>query len=124
MKNTRSEKLGSKVLNRLTLGADFLEKNNQEVYFKKAQKIRRLISDYFNNILNSNDLLIFPSSPEIAPLFSDGKKNNFMSNILSAANLNGHPSISLKLSTHKNLPYGIELETKLYNDGKLLSYAL
>lgn len=125
--NSRSEGLGLMVQRRLALGSYYLEKENQENYFIRSQKIRRLIHDWFNQIYDQYDLLIFPSSPKIAPKVNEDQKTKdyqYMNFILTAANLVGSPSLSIKLGSHDELPFNVSLETKIYQDEKLLSYGL
>lgn len=125
--NTRSTGFGLMVKRRLALGSYFLEKQNQEEYFVRSQKIRRLIHDWFNKIYDQYDYLIFPSSPSIAPKISEKRnedKYKFMSYILTSSNLVGNPSISLKLGTFDNMPFNISIDSKIYNDKNLLSISL
>lgn len=75
MTNTRSKGFGRMVQRRFALGAFYLQRENQDIYFNKAKQVRRMIVDMFNEIYKENDLLIFPSA-SIAPLLSDGKEEN------------------------------------------------
>ncbi|MGL5592032.1 MAG: amidase family protein [Metamycoplasmataceae bacterium] len=123
---TRTKGFGFMVQRRLALGSFYLEKDNQEKLFLRAQKIRRLINDWFTNIHNESDILIYPSSPEIAPLLVDLGKTpqNFMNWILANSNLIGNPSISLKLGEYEKMPFNISIDSKIYNDEKLFSHSL
>ena len=121
--NTRTEGFGKMVQRRFTLGAFFLSAKNQEDIFIRAQKVRRLIKNAFNKIYNEHDLLIFPST-EIAPLAKEEKSRDWFASYLVVANLIGNPSISIPFSKIDKMPFGISLDTKLYSDKKLLSYAL
>lgn len=124
---TRSKNLGEMVKWRVILGSFYLEKENQEKYFVKAQKVRRLISDWFNEIYDKFDFLIFPSSSRTAPKIDNSNKTKdykYMEYILTSSNLVGNPSISLKLGEYENMPFNISLESKIYNDKNLLSFAL
>ena len=125
-KNTRSYGFGLMVQRRLALGSFYLEQQNQEEYFIRAQKVRRLISNWFNKIYDEFDILIYPSSPRIAPKKDDEKTNKygFMSYILTASNLVGNPSINMKLGEFNKMPFNISIDSKIYSDEKLLSYAL
>lgn len=124
---TRSENLGVMIQRRLILGSYYLEKENQEHFFIKAQKIRRLIYEWFNSIFEKYEFLIFPSSAHIA--FSKNEKINekkykYMSYILTAANLVGNPSISIKMGSYNEMPFNISIDSNIYNDKELLSVAL
>ncbi|MGL5733131.1 MAG: amidase family protein, partial [Metamycoplasmataceae bacterium] len=123
---TRSKGFGFMVQRRLALGSFYLEKDNQEKLFIRSQKIRRLINDWFTEIHDNSDILIYPSSPEIAPLLKDlGKKpQNFMHWILANSNLIGNPSISLKLGEYDKMPFNISIDSKIYSDEKLFSHSL
>jgi len=54
------------VKRRFVLGSYFLLPENQERYFKKAQKVRKALSNYFEEILKDS-ILVYPTAP-IAPL--------------------------------------------------------
>ena len=113
------------VQRRLALGSFFLQKENQEKFFLRAQKVRRLIYNWFNQIYDKYDFLIFPSSQSIAPLKeNDQSPKNFMNYILTSSNLVGNPSINLKLGEHQGLPFNISIDSKIYQDEKLFSCAL
>lgn len=124
--NTRSNGFGFMVQRRLALGSFYLEKENQEEIFLRAQKVRRLISNWFTNIHNKADIFIYPSSSSCAPLKNKEIEfvNKYMNYILTGSNLVGNPSISLKLGTYNNMPFNISIDTKIYDDKNLFSYSL
>ncbi len=124
MTKTRSEGFGSMVQRRFTLGSFYLDKNNQVEYFERAQKIRRLIVNMQKEWHKNNDFVIYPSTGEIANKFSEKRLGNFMNGILTSSNLSGFPSITLPWAKHEGMPYGIQMDKKLYDDELLLSYAL
>ncbi|MCP4336322.1 MAG: Asp-tRNA(Asn)/Glu-tRNA(Gln) amidotransferase subunit GatA [Mycoplasma sp.] len=124
MTNTRSAKFGPMVQRRFTLGSFFLESENQTEYFLRAQKVRRLIKEEYLKLQRSGELIIFPSTGEIANKIGEKRLDNLMSSILTTSNLVGNPSITLPWGKEKNMPFGIQLETELYKDKELLSYAL
>lgn len=123
MHNTRSEKLGEMVQRRFTLGAFFLQRENQEKIFIKAKKVRRLIVDEFNKIKKQVDVLAFPATT-IAPKINDGKIENWTSSYLINSNLSGCPSISMPFSKHEGMPFNLSIDGLIYEDEKLLSHAL
>lgn len=126
-KNTRSEGFGFMVQRRLALGSYFLEKQNQEEIFVRAQKVRRLISNWFNDIHDNSDIFIYPSSSSSAPLKNNKVEfvNKYMNFILTSSNLVGNPSISIKLGNDKNhMPFNLTIDSKIYNDKNLLAYSL
>ena len=123
MSNTRTAGFGKMVQRRLTLGAYFLAIENQKDIYERALKVRRLIVEAFNRIYDSFDALIYPST-RIAPLISEGKKDDWFDNLLTHSNLEGSPSITIPFGTDQSMPYGLTLDSKIYDDKKLLSYAL
>ena len=124
MTNTRSKGFGYMVQKRLTLGSYFLHSNNQKDMFVKAQKVRRVIKNYFDKLHKRADLVIFPCSSGIAPLFNEKINNGYMDYILTGANLTGNPSLSLPWINYNNLFVNLSLDAAIYKDENLLSYAL
>ncbi|WP_025755110.1 amidase family protein [Mycoplasmopsis cricetuli] len=124
MTNTRSAKFGQMVSERLSLGSYFLYQENQEEIFLKALKARRVIKDYLSDLHNQCDVLIYPSFGSIAPKINEIKSHDVVDYILTGANLVGNPSISIPLGKKNNLPFNLEIDAKLYDDNKLLNYAL
>ncbi|MGZ9800532.1 amidase family protein [Mycoplasma sp. AC1221] len=123
IRSTRSKHFGKMVQERLSLGSYFLYAENVEEMLFKAQKARRVIVEYWKSLQDQGDLVIFPAFAAVAPTFDAPKDYDVMSYILTTANLAGNPSITLPLAKHHNLPFSIALETKIYDDKKLLAYA-
>ncbi|WP_416754745.1 amidase family protein [Mycoplasma sp. 654] len=124
MLNTRSQKFGKMVQERLALGSYFLYTENQEEIFIKAQKARRLIKNYYTELHSTYDCVLFPAYSGIAPKFNeDTSANGVMNFILTGANLTGNPSITIPLGVHQNMPYSFAIESAIYSDEKLLGYA-
>ena len=123
MTNTRSKLLGKMVKKRMTLGAFYLQENNQEEIFLKAQKVRRVIVNKFNDIYKECDILIYPTA-KIAPLIKDGKEDEAYTGIILHSNFAGSPSISIPFGVEEKLPFGISINKEIYKDKDLLSYSL
>lgn len=123
LKTTRSTKFGHMVQERLSLGSYFLYKENQQEIFIKAQKARRLITNYYNELFAEGDVLIYPATSGIAPKFNHKSTNKVIDYILTGSNLAGNPSITIPLGKKDNLGYNIALDCKLYQDQKLLGIA-
>lgn len=90
----------------------------------RAQKVRRLVSEYMAGVLAGCDLLINPAQVGVAPKLGSEGPRNFVDNILTVSNLYGSPSIVLRLGEEDELPFSVALEVPIYQDGRLLSYAL
>ncbi|XP_023226604.1 uncharacterized protein LOC111627265 [Centruroides sculpturatus] len=74
MLKTRSQHLGKMVQRRFTLGAYYLLRENQAEIFLRAQKVRRLIHNRYNQIFDQYDVLVFPTTT-VAPTWKQGKPN-------------------------------------------------
>ncbi|MBZ4204199.1 amidase family protein [Mycoplasma tauri] len=126
MTNSRSEGFGKMVQIRLALGSFFLHSENQEEMFLKAQKVRRLIKNYYDDLHRKYDIIIYPASSDVAPFIDDtkNKDHGYMEYILTGANLVGNPSLSLPWIKKDNLFVNLSIDSLIYTDKKLLSYAL
>lgn len=123
MTNTRSKNFGFMVQRRFSLGAYFLASENQKEMFLRAQKVRRLIVNAFNEALSKVDVLAFPTV-DIAPKSEVGKESSWFTDYLIAFNFGGQPTISIPFGQRDNMPFGLHLASKLYEDKSLLSYSL
>ncbi|MDZ7293166.1 amidase family protein [Mycoplasmopsis pulmonis] len=120
----RSTFFGDMVQRRLLLGSIFLDENNIDQTFFKAKRLRYSIYKYLSKIFEENEVLIYPAYKDIAPKFDEQNEQNYMDFILSSSNLVGNPSITIPFGTKDNMPFGININTNLYEDAKLLSYSL
>lgn len=104
-KSSRSEGFGPEVKKRIMLGTFVLSEGYFDAYFTKALKLRRLIQQEVNQILEGKDGFILPISAT-APWRLDQKIEDptqiYMSDIYTVlANLTGHPSITMQFSGEK-----------------------
>ena len=132
MMKTRDAGFGTVARTRMILGSLFLKKENQKIFLDKAQKVRTVIKNKFTKILSNTDILIFPTSVGVAPIISNDlykvdnviKTRHSVSSLLLFANFIGCPSISIPLGKHDNLPYGLNVNSKIYDDENLLSFSM
>ena len=123
--NSRTEGFGIEVKRRIMLGNFVLSSGYYDAYFTKAQKVRRLIRKKTNEMLEDNDVLLFPTTPSTA--FDIGEIKDpikmYLQDIFTVhANITGMPAISLPLGKHSNnLPFGIQLMTKNFKEDLLFS---
>ena len=99
-----------------------------DAYFTKAQKLRRLIKEKFDEILSSYDFVITPTTPHIA--FKIGgdvtdPTQMYLEDIYTVlANLTGNPAVSVPSKTlSNNMPHAFQLITKSFEEEKLLSFS-
>lgn len=122
MLNTRSNNLGFQVKYRHLLGAYSLSEENYESTFNQAKKVRRLIVDEINEKLEEYDFFIAPASSRIAPkLDEDYGSSNIADNYMVMDNFSGHPGIVLPMVNVDNMPVGVYVSTKAFNEKQLLT---
>jgi len=122
---TRGYGFGQEVRRRIILGTYVLSKGYYDAYYKKAQKVRRLIIEEFNKIFEDVNFLITPTTP--TPAFKIGEKSTdplsmYLSDIFTvAANISGLPAINLPIGfTKNNLPIGLQIIGPYGSDCSLL----
>tara|TARA_Y100001978_G_C23616483_1_gene396231 strand:- start:337 stop:1068 length:732 start_codon:yes stop_codon:yes gene_type:complete len=122
---SRTEGFGIEVKRRIMLGNFVLSSGYYDAYFTKAQKVRRIIKEKTNVMLEKNDILLFPTTPSTA--FNIGEIKDpikmYLQDIFTVhANITGMPAISLPLGNHSNnMPFGIQLMTKHFHEDLLFS---
>jgi aspartyl-tRNA(Asn)/glutamyl-tRNA(Gln) amidotransferase subunit A len=127
-KLSRTEGFGKEVKRRIMLGTFVLSSGYYDAYYSKAQKMRRLIRDYTQDVFKNYSFLILPSTPGTAfPL--GGKSNDpiqmYLEDIYTVqANICGVPAISIPGGIHSNgLPFGVQLIADTGCDAALLAFA-
>jgi aspartyl-tRNA(Asn)/glutamyl-tRNA(Gln) amidotransferase subunit A len=127
-KKSRSEGFGAEVKRRIMLGTFVLSSGYYDAYYSKAQRVRRLLKNKTNEILNTYDFILLPTTPGTA--FEFGHKSDdpiamYLEDIFTVqANITGLPAISLPMGKHSNgLPFGVQLIAKDFAEGALLSFS-
>lgn len=127
-KRSRSEGFGKEVKRRIMLGTFVLSAGYYDAYYAKAQKVRRLIREKTDQILNEYDFILVPTAPE--PAFALGKEEKdpvvtYLSDIFTVqASLAGVPAISLPVGNNsQGLPLGLQLLAKHFNEQELLNFS-
>jgi aspartyl-tRNA(Asn)/glutamyl-tRNA(Gln) amidotransferase subunit A len=125
---SRSEGFGPEVKRRIMLGTYVLSAGYYDAYYRKAQKVRRLIQNDFHNAFRLVDLLLLPTTPTTA--FRLGEKVNdplqmYLSDVYTvSANLAGVPAVSVPAGTGAfGLPVGVQLIGRHFDEGTLLRAA-
>ncbi len=126
--NTRSEGFGDEVKRRILIGTYVLSSGYYDAYYIKAQKVRQLIKNDFDQSFKNVDAILTPSTPSAA--FKIGEKKNdpismYLNDIFTVpANLAGIPAISIPAGTDSNnYPLGLQLIAKPLDEQKLLNIA-
>jgi aspartyl-tRNA(Asn)/glutamyl-tRNA(Gln) amidotransferase subunit A len=124
---TRGEGFGDEVQRRIMIGTYVLSSGYYDAYYLKAQKVRRLIKEDFDNTFKNVDFLLTPSTPSTA--FELGQKQDpltmYLNDIFTVpASLAGLPGISIPVGLDKaGLPVGIQLIANSFDEPNLISVA-
>ena len=125
---TRSEGFGDEVKRRIMIGTYVLSSGYYDAYYLKAQKVRRLIKNDFDEAYKRVDAILTPSTPSSA--FKIGEKSNdpvsmYLNDIFTVpVNLAGLPAISIPSGRDKNnLPLGLQLIGKAFDEQNILNIA-
>ena len=127
-KNSRSEGFGEEVKRRIILGTYVLSSGYYDAYYKKAQKVRTVIKEAYNELFEKYDLLLTPTSPTTA--FKIGEKvtnpiEMYLADICTVpVNIGGLPGMSIpcKLDS-KGLPIGFQLVANSFEEEKIFRAA-
>jgi aspartyl-tRNA(Asn)/glutamyl-tRNA(Gln) amidotransferase subunit A len=125
-KFSRSEGFGEEVKRRIMLGTYVLSAGYYDAYYRKAQKVRRLIKNDFDAAFKQVDIILTPTTP--TPAFKIGEKSNdplemYLSDIYTtSANLAGIPGINIPYAkTSDGLPVGVQLLANQFNEQIILN---
>jgi len=115
--NSRVEGFGPEVKRRILLGTYVLSSGYYDAYYIKAQKVRTLIMQDFQNVFEQVDALIAPVAPDPARKLTAGVEDplkEYLADIFTiGANLAGIPAISVPCGTAAvdglDLPVGLQV---------------
>lgn len=120
-KNSRSEGFGEEVKRRIMVGTYVLSSGYYDAYYKKAQRVRTVIKNAYNELFNKYDLLLTPTSPTTA--FKMGEKSDnplemYLADICTVpVNIGGLPGMSIPCGLDsKGLPISFQLISKAFNE--------
>jgi aspartyl-tRNA(Asn)/glutamyl-tRNA(Gln) amidotransferase subunit A len=124
-KSSRSEGFGEEVKRRIMLGTYVLSAGYYDAYYRKAQKVRRLIKNDFDKAFEKVNIILTPTSPTTA--FKIGEKSSdplemYLSDIYTtSANLAGIPGINIPAAkSSEGLPIGVQLLANQFDESTLL----
>ncbi|AEB30286.1 aspartyl/glutamyl-tRNA amidotransferase subunit A [Carnobacterium sp. 17-4] len=117
---SRTEGFGMEVKRRIMLGTFSLSSGFYDAHFKKAGQARTLIRQDFDNVFKEFDLILGPTTPTTA--FGIGEQIDdpiamYLSDILTVpVNLAGVPAISIPCGFSNDLPVGLQLIGKHFDE--------
>ncbi|HEX2963652.1 MAG TPA: Asp-tRNA(Asn)/Glu-tRNA(Gln) amidotransferase subunit GatA [Ignavibacteriales bacterium] len=119
--DSRSKGFGTEVKRRIMLGTYVLSAGYYDAYYRKAQKVRRLLKNDFDRVFSQTDLILTPTAPTTA--FRLGEKSSnplemYLNDIYTtSANLAGIPGISVPVgSDSQGLPIGMQLMANQFDE--------
>lgn len=124
IETTRGHGFGAEVRRRIMLGTYALSAGYYDAYYHRAQQVRTLIRRDFEHVFAEVDLLVTPTSPTVA--FPIGQKvddpvSMYLSDIFTlTANLAGVPGLVVPCGFSNNLPVGLQLIGKPFDEETLL----
>jgi aspartyl-tRNA(Asn)/glutamyl-tRNA(Gln) amidotransferase subunit A len=125
---SRSEGFGDEVKRRIMLGTYVLSSGYYDAYYRKGQKVRRLIAGDFDSAFRDVDILVTPTTPTTAFRFgekTDDPLTMYLSDIFTvSANLAGLPGISMPCGRDaKGLPIGLQILGRRFDEPTILRAA-
>ncbi|MBI2057952.1 MAG: Asp-tRNA(Asn)/Glu-tRNA(Gln) amidotransferase subunit GatA [Candidatus Yanofskybacteria bacterium] len=123
---SRSEGFGEEVRRRIILGTYALSSGYYDAYYLRAQKVRTLIRQDFEKVFEKFDIIVGPTTP--TPAFKIGEKEDPLSMYLSdiytvSVNLAGLPAISVPCGKVGDLPVGLQIIGKKFDEETVLRTA-
>lgn len=119
---SRSEGFGDEVKRRIMIGTYVLSAGFYDAYYKKAQKVRRIIKNDFDEVFQKVDILLTPATTGTAFRLDEPKTpvELYLEDIYTIpANLAGLPGLVVPAGKINNLPVGIQLLGKAFDEKTL-----
>ncbi len=127
IKKSRDEGFGDEPKRRILIGTYVLSHGYYDAYYIKAQKVRRLIAQEFDQAFQKVDAIISPVTTSTA--YDFGSKKDPVSAYLGdlytvPMSLAGLPCMSMPCGIHSNgRPIGVQITCARFNEAKMLGIA-
>lgn len=126
-KLSRTEGFGPEVKRRIMAGTFVLSQGYYDAYYTKGQRVRRVLRNKTDEIFQSYDLILLPTTPSTAFRLNDVKDpiQMYLQDIYTVhANLTGNPAISLPLGKHSNgMPFGVQIMADHFAEKKMFDFS-
>ena len=124
-KRSRSEGFGDEVKRRIMVGTYALSAGYYDAFYLKAQKLRRIIANEYQNAFKDVDFILGPTTPTTAFIIGeniDDPVSMYLGDIYTiSVNLAGLPAISAPAGFIDTLPAGFQLTANYFQEAKLLN---
>ncbi len=127
MQKTRQYGFGPEVKRRIMLGTYALSAGYYDAYYLKAQKVRTMIQQEFNQAFEKFDAMVTPISPTVP--FKIGEKMDdplqmYLTDVCTLPiNIAGVPAISIPAGFADGLPIGMQIIGKHFDEATILKIA-
>ncbi|MBM3590470.1 MAG: Asp-tRNA(Asn)/Glu-tRNA(Gln) amidotransferase subunit GatA, partial [Alphaproteobacteria bacterium] len=127
---TRAEGFGAEVKKRIMIGTYVLSAGYYDAYYKKAQRVRRLICQDFVEAFKKVDAILTPSTPNSAFGFEEMKNFDavkiYLNDVFTVpSNLAGLPAMSVPAGfDNQGLPLGLQIISKHFDEQTMFNVAL
>jgi len=128
MKDHRTKGFSSLIKRRFIIGSYVLQSENQEKYFRNAQRVRRMIVDKIKELFKEYDAYISPVDQGPAWLIDSDYNTmddptSVLTDQLQIANWGGFPSITIPCGFVSDMPVAINITSNCYEDQMALNIA-
>ena len=127
---SRSEGFGTEVKRRILTGAYTLSVGYFDAYYRKAQRLRRLVRQDFLDVFREVDAILAPTTPTTAFARADAEDATqdptamYKQDVFTVpASLAGLPALSVPCGFEAGLPVGMQLIAPHFGEGVLLDLA-
>jgi aspartyl-tRNA(Asn)/glutamyl-tRNA(Gln) amidotransferase subunit A len=127
-KRSRSEGFGAEVKRRIMIGAYVLSHGYYDAYYLKAQRIRRIIAQDFQDAFKQCDIIAGPVAPTVAGKLGEKVSDPtqmYLEDIYTLSpNLAGLPAMSVPCGFgDAGMPVGLQLIGNYFSESRLLQVA-
>lgn len=129
IKDHRTKGFSPLIKRRFVIGSYVLQKENQERYFKNAQRVRRLLVDKWKELFKTYDAVILPVGSGPAKKLEVDSLDILTADIetleehLQVGNFGGFPSITIPDGFIDGLPVALNITGNCYDDENVLNIA-
>ncbi len=119
---------GKEAKKRIMLGTYTLSHGYYDAYYKKAQKVRALITEDFKKVFSEVDMILAPTTPTTALKLGESEKYSFFGEMMDIlcepAAVAGIPAINVPVGLDsQNLPIGMQLMGNYFDEKNILNLA-
>ena len=128
MKNYRTNGFSPLIKRRFVIGSYVLQSENQEKYFRNAQRVRRLLVDAWKELFKKYDGVILPVGSGPAKHFDKDKDmltkdTEVLEEHLQVGNFGGFPSITIPDGFIDGMPVALNITGNCYDDANIINIA-